>query len=139
MRIFLDANVIFSAVKSEGAIHTFIHTLIDRGHLLVADPFTSEEARRNVAFKDPERLDALNRFLLSIEIAGSPSSPGDLDTSIKLVDKDRPVLASAIRLYCDILLTGDSTHFGHLYGTSVQGVTPMSPRMLAEFVDAHPV
>jgi predicted nucleic acid-binding protein len=139
MRIFLDANIIFSAVKSEGAIHDFIHELIDLGHLLVADPFTSEEARRNVALKFPERLDAMNRLLRGIELAERPSSPGDLDPSIKLVEKDRPVLASAIRLRCNILLTGDSTHFGHLYGISIQGVTPMSPRMLAEFIDSPPV
>ena len=137
MRIFLDANIIFSAVKSDGAIHDFIHALIDQGHLLVADPFTTEEARRNITLKFPGRLATLTSFLRSFELAGSPSDPVDLDPSIQLVDKDRPVLASAIRLRCDFLLTGDSTHFGHLYGTSIQGVVPISPLMLAEFIDSH--
>ena len=31
MRIFLDANILFSAVKSDGAVHAFVAMLLDVG------------------------------------------------------------------------------------------------------------
>jgi hypothetical protein len=49
-----------------------------------------------------------------------------------LPPKDRPVLAAAIRLGCDALVTGDRTHFGPLYGRTIHGVRIHSPRSLAE-------
>ena len=49
-----------------------------------------------------------------------------------LPDKDQPVLAAAIRLRCDVLVTGDRTHFGAGYGRTFDGVTIHSPRLLAE-------
>jgi hypothetical protein len=41
-------------------------------------------------------------------------------------------LAAAIRLHGDVLVTGDRTHFGALYGKEVAGVRIHSPRSLAE-------
>ena len=59
--------------------------------------------------------------------------PADaLDDSLPLPEKDRPVLAAAIRSQCAALLTGDRTHFGFLYGKTIRGVTIHSPRSLAE-------
>ena len=49
-----------------------------------------------------------------------------------LPDKDQPVLAAAIRLRCDVLVTGDRTQFGAGYGRTFDGVTIHSPRLLAE-------
>ena len=49
-----------------------------------------------------------------------------------LPEKDRPVLAAAIRLRCDALVTGDRTHFGKLYGVTIEGVAIHSPQSLAE-------
>jgi hypothetical protein len=53
---------------------------------------------------------------------------------VNLPEKDRPVLAAAINHHCDILVTGDRTHFGPLYGKIIQGVSVLSPAMLAETV-----
>lgn len=49
-----------------------------------------------------------------------------------LPEKDRPVLAGAIRLRCDALLTGDRTDFGPGYGRAFGGVVIHSPRSLLE-------
>jgi hypothetical protein len=51
-----------------------------------------------------------------------------------LVEKDRPVLQAAIAGKCDYLVTGDQTHFGHLYGSVVAGVEIHSPRSIAELL-----
>jgi hypothetical protein len=42
------------------------------------------------------------------------------------------VLAAAIRLRCDALVTGDRTHFGAGYGRAFGGVMVHSPRSMAE-------
>jgi hypothetical protein len=47
-------------------------------------------------------------------------------------EKDRPVVAAAIALSCDALVTGDRTHFGGLYGTAIKGVMIESPRTIYE-------
>jgi hypothetical protein len=44
------------------------------------------------------------------------------------------VLAAAIALDCDALVTGDRTHFGAGYGRAFGGVTIHSPRSLAEML-----
>ena len=49
-----------------------------------------------------------------------------------LPEKDRPVLAAAMRPRCDVLVTGDRLHFGAAYGKTFGGVTIHSPRSLAE-------
>ncbi|MFN0313933.1 MAG: hypothetical protein ACKVQA_02680 [Burkholderiales bacterium] len=49
-----------------------------------------------------------------------------------LPEKDKPVLYAAMSLRCDVLVTGDRTHFGPGYGKSFGGVTIHSPRSLAE-------
>jgi hypothetical protein len=64
--------------------------------------------------------------------AKAQASDAALETSLPLPVKDRPVLAAAIRQGCAVLVTGDRTHFGALYGGTVHGVAVHSPRSLAE-------
>ena len=45
--------------------------------------------------------------------------------------KDKPVLTATITLHCGALISGDRTHFGDLFGTSVQDVTIYSPSLAA--------
>ena len=94
--------------------------------------FSRSFARRNLAVKHPDGLEYLE-FILpclrlgTIQVADFPLEPG-----LALVEKDRPVLASAIRHGCHALVTGDKTHFGKLYGRVIQGVAIHSPRSIAE-------
>src|SRR5438552_2151620 len=60
-----------------------------------------------------------------------------LEDALPLPEKDRPVLAAAIRHGCEALVTGDRTHFGRLYGKAIHGVTIHSPRSIAETLLAH--
>ena len=52
MRIFLDANILFSAAKSVGALRQLLGQLLGQlnewGHKLVADDYVATEARRNL-------------------------------------------------------------------------------------------
>ncbi len=131
MRIFLDANVLFSAAKSAGAVRRLLVLLLAEGHECCVDDFVLAEARRNLGAKEPRGVAELERLLPRLRVAGLQSDP-HLEASLPLPEKDRPVLAAAIRQECAALVTGDRTHFGRLYGRSVQGVTIHSPRSLAE-------
>lgn len=134
MRIFLDANVLFSAAKSAGAVRTLLGLLEAAGHTLCADDYVVAEARRNLEAKGPGALHSLDALLARIEVAGFRRDEPDPQVAALLPEKDRPVLAAAIRLGCHALMTGDRTHFGRLYGQSVRGVTIHSPRSLYEAV-----
>ena len=132
MRIFLDANVLFSAAKSDGAVRQLVSLLLRARHQCCADGYVVEEARRNLAAKAPEGVFVLEALLTKLHVAAIP--PGDADTkgTASLPQKDRPVLAAAIRLRCNALVTGDRTHFGFAYGKTLGGVTIHSPRSIAE-------
>lgn len=132
MRIFLDANILFSAAKSSGAISAFLAGLKDAGHTLVADGYVIAEASRNIEAKFPTALPFLKTFLKSIET--STTTSGSLAPEIlpDLSEKDRPVVAAALRYRCEILLTGDKTHFGMFYEKTIDGLQIHSPASLAK-------
>lgn len=133
MRIFLDANILFSAAKFNGAIRRLLQLLREAGHEPSADAYGVVEAQRNLAVKTPVGRAALDTLLEDVSVV-DVSSHRPLAESLRLHDKDRPVLASAIALKCDALVTGDITHFGHMVGTNVEGVAIHTPRSLAELL-----
>lgn len=132
MRIFLDANILFSAAKSDGAIRRLLALLAAAGHECWADAYVVEEARRNLAMKAPGNLPVLDRLLARIHVAPVRLHLAAVEAARSLPEKDRPVLAAAIHLGCHALVTGDRTHFGAVYGKTLGGVTIHSPRSLAE-------
>jgi predicted nucleic acid-binding protein len=134
MRIFLDANILFSAGKSAGAMRSFLEVLKSSGHTLVADAYVVEEARRNLEAKFPAALKDFEGLLNPLESAATLRCFLPPALAPELPEKDRPVLAAAIQRRCDVLLTGDKTHFGPLYGKNLEGVTIHSPAGLARYL-----
>jgi uncharacterized protein len=132
MRIFLDANVSFSAAKSDGAIRQLVRLLLRARHQCCVDGYVVEEARRNLVAKAPEGVLALEALLAKLDVAATHAGDTDTEVMASLPQKDRPVLAAAIRLRCDALVTGDRTHFGFAYGKTLGGVIIHSPRSIAE-------
>lgn len=127
MRIFLDANLIFSAVPDGSPSRQFIVVLGKKAEL-VSHPLVWEEAERNLRVKRPAWLAGLAFLQGCVALrAAMAVCPPRL-----LPDKDEPVLGAAIASQCDYLVTGDRTHFGKLYGCVIHGVTIVSPWMLAE-------
>lgn len=134
MRIFLDANIVFSAAKTDGAIMQLLKELVKQKHALWVDGFVLEEAHRNLALKAPDRVDrvvSLAHLWHEAPVLPHHASP---TPDVGLPEKDRPVLAAAIHHRCGALVTGDRTHFGALYGKTISGVQIHSPRSLAETV-----
>lgn len=134
MRIFLDANILFSAARADGAIRQFLALTETAGHELWTDAYVFEEARRNLAAKIPSGLPVLEAMAARIKIGGLLAGGALLPETLVLPEKDRPVLAAAIHHRCEILVTGNRTHFGALYGKTIRGVKICSPAMLAESI-----
>ena len=133
MRIFLDANVLFSASNHPGGkpgnIARLISLLLHRGEAVTSD-FALEEAHRNIVLKRPGWTGHFSALSKKVQIIPSVC----FDLPVKLGEKDRPILCAAIRAGCEYLVTGDRRDFGHLYNKSVEGVTIIDLTTLAHLL-----
>ncbi len=127
MRIFLDANILFSAAQPHSRLRAFLEVLFDQAECLT-NAYALEEARRNLELKFPEGLKALERLARHCEMVSQLVA--DLDIELPL--KDVPILGGAIAGHATHLLTGDERDFGKFWGKTIQGVKIISPKMLAE-------
>ena len=133
MRIFLDANILFSAARAGGAMRTLLSLLQSREHVLVASPSVLIEASRNLEHKaNAAALGDLVTMQSTLEISSREHGDGSATHTAWLPTKDRHVLAAAIALKCDVLITDDKTHFGSGYSERFGNVLILSPRMAAE-------
>jgi predicted nucleic acid-binding protein len=132
MRIFLDANILFSAAQTHSRTKAFVDLLLDQAECLTNE-YAAEEARRNLATKFPDGVKGLERLLKQCEI----SSQITTDLKVELALKDVPILGGAIAGHATHLLTGDEKDFGKFWGKTIQGVKVVSPRMLAEELDLN--
>jgi predicted nucleic acid-binding protein len=120
-RVFLDANVVFSAAYSPGS--RLLELWQFDGVELVTSLFALEEARRNLSH---DCLDTLDETASKTVIV-SGTRTGELPDGVQLVDKDIPILLAAIDARCKYLLTGDKRHFDALYGKTISGVLILTP------------
>lgn len=124
VRVFLDANVVFSAAHRAEAGLLKLWKL--RGVVLVSSDYAVVEARLNLdARSQQQRLDKLIQALRLVPEAADDAS--DSDAPAKLPDKDRPILRAAQRGGCEYLITGDVRHFGSYFGRTIGGVTILPP------------
>ena len=121
-RVFLDANILFSAAWREGSIDKILGT---PGVQLVTSPYALMEAVRNIQIKRPSATERLSDMAGEVEVSPAATPADDYG----LPDKDRPILEAAIGAGCTILLTGDVSHFGHLIGAEAGGVKVMTVSM----------
>jgi predicted nucleic acid-binding protein len=121
-RIFLDANVLFSAAyRSDSRLHQ----LWKLPNLeLLTSTYAVQEARVNLP--DDERRGRLEKLLESltvvVTVADRPQPKG-----VDLPVKDRPILFAAIAARATHLLTGDTDHFGRYFYQTVEGVLILPP------------
>ena len=127
MKIFLDANIIFSASQPQSPSWQLLERL-SKNATLITHPAVLDEAQRNLLLKRSASSAGLDywreRIIQSTAMGPCPE--------VGLPSKDAPILAAAIASKADRLLTGDLKHFGHLYGRTLQGILVVSPRLLSE-------
>ncbi|MHB9035056.1 MAG: PIN domain-containing protein [Armatimonadota bacterium] len=124
-RVFLDANVLFSAAYRPSSRIRQLWSL--PGVMLVSSNYAIEEARRNLLVHRPQSLSELDALIEQMEIVCGSSSEVSLSDAINLPEKDIPIIAAAAESDCAYLLTGDKQHFDALFGQSVGGVLVLLP------------
>jgi hypothetical protein len=116
-RLFLDANVLFSAAYRPNAGLLRLWKL--KNVVLCSSGYALEEARINLADEDQKaRLITLSGLVHLFE-----AGPGPLPRGISLPEKDAPILLAAIAAETTHLLTGDVRHFGPYFGKKIAGIT----------------
>lgn len=109
-RLFLDANVLFTAAHNPNGKAAFLFDRSRDGNWqLVSSRYAAEEARRNIVAKYPQYRE---RFEELVEHLTEVRQPALRPTPIDLPDKDRPIFLAAQAGNASHLLTGDLKHFG---------------------------
>ncbi len=126
-RVFLDANVLFTAAHNPAGKAALVIECGGKGHWeIVTNTLAVEEARRNLALKFPDCLPKFELLLLKISV--SPSRV-EGTCSFTLSPQDRIIFLSALKCKATHLLTccgirstmtrreasapsGDIKHFG---------------------------
>ncbi len=112
MRLFLDANILFTAAHNPAGKAALVIALGKAGiWRLISSAFALEEAHRNLMRKYPDclaRFDADRGALTIVPDRLGIACPDPLST------KDHPIYCAALGCKADVLLTGDLGHFGFL-------------------------
>ena len=133
IRLFLDANVLFTAAHNPSGKAALIMDLGVRGNWeVVSCSYAIEEARRNISIKFPDYLERFETLISAI--IKVPSRSGRI-CPVPLPEKDRPILEAAIRCEATHLLTGDIRDFGPFMNhASLTGGVHI--QTVSEFLDA---
>jgi predicted nucleic acid-binding protein len=136
MKLFLDANVIFTAAYSAQGMSRGLFRLAAAGKCsLCTSAFAHEEAVRNLHKKAPEKLADLTTLMQQVDILTEPHPRWVIRAErLPLTGKDAPVLAAALQGKVDIFFTDDRRDFGHLFGQVLDGVKILTPAAALEAV-----
>jgi uncharacterized protein len=120
-RLFLDANVLFSAAYN---IQSQLLKLWEfKDVSLCTSRYALEEARINLA--DESQRDRLADLSVALDYFAAQDM--DVPLGISLPSKDVPIILAAIEARADFLLTGDFRHFGPYFGRAIKGVVVIPP------------
>jgi predicted nucleic acid-binding protein len=126
-RLFLDANVLFSAAYRSNAGLLKFWRLLDVE--LCTSRYALEEARINLSEDAQRRLDRLAAKLNFFD-----STSHALPSGVQLPEKDIPILLAAIEARCTHLITGDLRHFGPYFGKKLSDILVLSPADYLRFL-----
>ncbi|MEB3160965.1 MAG: PIN domain-containing protein [Synechocystis sp.] len=130
-RLFLDANVIFSAALSAEGRCRGLFRLAEQGYCqLLTSPHALTEAERNLTVKYPQALAVYQETLLPLVAVVTEASQEKVEWAmgLGLPLKDAPILAAAVLASVDVLVTGDLRHFGDLYDKTIEEVIVLTPQ-----------
>jgi len=128
IRVFLDANVLFSASQSPAGRSALLITFSENGHCVcLASRHAIAEAQRNLEARYPHALERFEDIVSKLTIVreGTPSTR-QWALQYGLPENDIPILAAAVQAKAHVLVTGDKTHFGHLFGKTLKSVKVLS-------------
>ena len=110
MRLFLDANILFTAAHNPKGKARLVIELGTQGYWeLFSSPYALEEARRNLERKFPHTVNDLGTLQHGISLV---EHHADLAFPERLAQKDQPIFQAALACRATHLLTGDLRDFG---------------------------
>ena len=121
VKLFLDANILFSTAYRENAGLAKLWKL--RHIKLISSDYAIMEAERNLC--EPHQLQRLKVFVHSLDVI-TTYNDSLIPSDITLSAKDRPILAAAISAKANFLITGDRD-FECLFGKKILRVTVLTP------------
>ena len=118
MKLFLDANVLFTAAHNpKGKAALVVEIQPSAPWTLATSDYAVEETLRNLRRKAPGAMDRLDLIVERLErVRHHP----DLEYPAGLIVKDRPIFQAALGCGASHLLTGDLKHFGPFMGRPEQ-------------------
>lgn len=138
IRVFLDANILFSAAYTPGKGSSLIFSAgkARQDITLLTSKFAVGEAFKNLA-ENPKSPPGWPFNLQAIVADTSLSSHPPAWLMLQLAKKvqsqgDLSILAGAVHVGADWLATGNSKCFGHLYNTKVRGVLVLRTRAVLD-------
>ncbi|MGH9356970.1 MAG: PIN domain-containing protein [Terriglobia bacterium] len=127
-RLFLDANVLFSAAYRPDAGLVKFWKL--KNAVLCSSRYALNEARINLT----ENLQRRRLATLARRVHLFDAAPRLLPSSISLPEKDVPILLAAMEVRATHLITGYLRHFGPYLGKKLEGILVLSP---ADYLNKH--
>ena len=136
MKLFLDANVVFSAAhRDEGRSQSLVALARAGACKLITSAHALEEARRNLVLKSSGHERRFESMLKRMTVvAEAPAALVAWAQAQGLPSKDAPILAAAIHASADLLVTGDNRDFGHLFGQELRGTRIVTPAAALDLV-----
>jgi uncharacterized protein len=122
-RLFLDANVLFSAAYLPNAGVERLWHLSETA--LFTSGYAIEEARRNLA--NESQLQRFRALLDTVASVPAATLEPALRKGIALPEKDWPILNGAVAAQATHLITGDVRHFGRHFGERLLGILVLPP------------
>ncbi len=123
-RIFLDANVLFSASWKEKAGVAELWKV--DGATLVTSAYALAETIRNI--EDRAQRARLEKLMQRVDVVPGARPGQALPDGVFLRAKDMPILQAAIASGATHLITGDLRDFKQLFGKRIDGVLVLRPR-----------
>ncbi len=108
-RVFVDSNVLISAMQSKTSVSRKLLLLLSEEHQLIICSYSISEVSRVLNKRFPNKLPEWDQFLirLEFELAYTPADISSFSVPYIRDEKDIPILVSAILAQPDILVTGD--------------------------------
>lgn len=109
LRVFVDTNILISAILSERSISSRLLTFVIEEHQLIVCSYSITEVSKVLQRKFPGLLAKWDRFLTSLEfeLAYTPSDLSTVSAPPIRDPADLLILVSAVAAQPDILVTGD--------------------------------
>ncbi len=106
MRVFLDTNVLISAVASRGLCADVMREVLTSHELVVCEPLI-KELQRNLKNKIKLSVELIEEFVSLLQKDTIQIQPENIITINGIDENDRKILSCAIEGEAEVFVTGD--------------------------------